>query len=236
MRDFQSFPDNFRALVFGSSGGIGGAVCEILERSPKCAHVERVSRAGDRPFDLTDETSLAELADSMRREGEVFHLIFDATGTLTIDGKGPEKALSALDPDLLAKTFAINAIGPALLFKHCARLLPRGGKSVFATLSARVGSIGDNRLGGWYGYRAAKAALNQIVRSASIEIARSRPEAVCLALHPGTVETELSRPFSRGRFTHGPLEAAARLLEVVDLSTAEQTGTFQAYNGETIPW
>lgn len=166
----------------------------------------------------------------------MFHLIFDATGTLTIDGHGPEKSLAALDPGRMAKAFAINTIGPALLFKHFAPLLPIEGKSVFATLSARVGSISDNQLGGWYAYRASKAALNQIVKNAAIEIARKRPGAICLALHPGTVETSLSRSYSRNRYTHSPQEAAQQLLEVLDNATSDKTGTFLAYDGSPISW
>jgi NAD(P)-dependent dehydrogenase (short-subunit alcohol dehydrogenase family) len=160
-------------------------------------------------------------------------LIIDATGTLTVDGTGPEKRLADLDPAVLARAFAINAIGPALLIKHFADLLPRSGKSVFATLSARVGSIGDNRLGGWYAYRASKAALNQLLHTAAIEIARKRPGAVLLALHPGTVRTPLSTPIV-GAAGLSPAEAAAKLLQVIEKAT--ETGTFLDQNGKTVPW
>ncbi|MEM7190474.1 MAG: SDR family oxidoreductase [Pseudomonadota bacterium] len=165
-----------------------------------------------------------------------FDLIFDATGALTIDDQGPEKALKVIDAEAMAAQFAINAIGPALALKHYDRLMPRHGRSVFATLSARVGSIGDNRLGGWISYRAAKAALNQIVHTASIEIARKRPEAIVVALHPGTVATPLSKPFSGQRKTFMPEEAAAKLLAVLDGLRPEDNGSFFAYDGSRITW
>ena len=149
----------------------------------------------------------------------------------------PERSWRHLDPGALAHNFAINAIGPALLVKHFLPQLARREKAVFACLSARVGSIGDNRLGGWYGYRAAKAALNQILHTAAIELARSHPESVCIALHPGTVESALSSPFSRaGLDVQPPALAGARLLSVIDQLTAEQSGSFIDYKGAPIVW
>lgn len=164
-----------------------------------------------------------------------FDLIFDATGALEINGTGPEKSLVALDPAVMAQSYMINAIGPALLLKHFIELLPRTGRCAFATLSARVGSIGDNRLGGWYAYRASKAALNQLMHSAAIEVARKRPEAVILCLHPGTVATKLTTGYARGH-THTPTQAAMRLLEVIDASGPNQSGGFYAYDGSEIVW
>ena len=123
-----------------------------------------------------------------------------------------------------------------LLLKHFRNLLPREERAVFATISARVGSIGDNQLGGWYSYRASKAALNMFVKTASIEIARKRPQAICLALHPGTVRTDLSEPFAGKRSLMEPVEAATRLLSVIDYSTSRDTGSFIAYDGSLIPW
>ena len=134
----------------------------------------------------------------------------------------------------MARAFAINAIGPALLLKHFTELLPRSGRCVFATLSARVGSIGDNGLGGWYSYRASKAALNQLLRTAAIEVARRRPQAVLLALHPGTVRTALSGPFTRPDQGLTPEEAALRLLLVMD--AAQHTGSFLDQDGLTVAW
>jgi NAD(P)-dependent dehydrogenase (short-subunit alcohol dehydrogenase family) len=163
--------------------------------------------------------------------------VFDATGFLHGNGLSPEKALSAVTPDHLAHAFAVNTIGPALLMKHFLPLLPRQGKSVFASLSAKVGSIGDNQLGGWYSYRASKAALNQLVHTAAIELARRKPEAVCVALHPGTVDTGLSSDFAKsGLSVQQPADAAARLLSVIDRLTAADTGGFFDYRGDPLPW
>jgi len=154
-------------------------------------------------------------------------------------GRGPEKRLADLDPAALAQAFAVNAIGPALVLKHFAPQLPREGKAVLAVLTARVGSISDNRSGGWYGYRAAKAAANQLVRTAAIEIGARRPNAICVALHPGTVDTALSAPFQRNvpegkLFT--PDFAAERLLAVIDGLTTADSGGFFAWDGEAIPY
>ena len=163
--------------------------------------------------------------------------LFDASGFLHGGRFQPEKSWRDLDPAHLAHNFAVNAIGPALLMKHFLPLLPRNGKAVFATLSAKVGSIGDNQLGGWYGYRAAKAALNQLVHTAAIELKRSRPQAICVALHPGTVDTHLSAPFSKaGLAVRPPEEAASDLLAVIDGLKPEQTGGFFDYRGDSLPW
>ena len=137
----------------------------------------------------------------------------------------------------MARSFALNAIGPALIMKHVLPLLPREGKAVFATLSARVGSIGDNRLGGWYSYRASKAALNQLVRTASIELRCRQPEAICVALHPGTVDTPLSSPFSKADLdVQSPELAAKRLLAVIARLESNDSGGFFDHSGEPVPW
>ncbi len=227
-----SLPSDYRALVFGSSGGIGGAVAAALEGDPRCAEVVGLSRRDG--FDLEDEASIAGAAE--RLAGQAFDLLFDATGALVIDGAGPEKALRGIDPEAMARQFAVNAIGPALILKHFTPLMPRGQRALFGTLSARVGSIGDNRLGGWISYRAAKAALNQIVRTAAVEVARQRPEAVLAALHPGTVETRLSDPFAGSRDRLTPAASAAALLSVLDGLSPRQSGGFFAYDGQAIEW
>lgn len=232
----DSLKDGFAALVIGSSGGIGAALVDELDAMPRCGGVVSLSRASHPSFDLTNEASIAAIADEWKSAGRKFDLVFDATGALTIQGEGPEKSLTALNGETMAQAFAVNVIGPALLLKHFAPMLATDTRSVFATLSARVGSIGDNRLGGWYSYRASKAALNQIVKTGAIEIARKFPDAVCLALHPGTVETPLTRPFARGRFTHSPREAARNLVRVIDQAGPEQSGSFLAYDGSVIPW
>lgn len=229
-------PDGSLAVIIGAHGGIGSALSGIL--SSQYAQVQTVplGRRTDPPLDLTDEASIAAAAAHCASLGEV-RLVFDATGYLHDDAHQPEKSWRSLSAEGLAKAFALNAIGPALLMKHFLPLLPRDGKSVFATLSARVGSIGDNQLGGWYGYRASKAALNQLVRSAAIELRRRHPQAVCVALHPGTVETSLSAPFAKsGLDVQTPAEAAGRLLQVVDGLEAGQSGSFFDHHGAPVPW
>jgi NAD(P)-dependent dehydrogenase (short-subunit alcohol dehydrogenase family) len=216
-----------RTLILGASGGIGAALLAATGGMG----------LGRPTIDLLDEATIAAAADALQPQGP-FDRIIDATGALTIDGVGPEKRLADLDPAILAKAFAINAIGPALLLKHFVALLPRQGRCVFATLSARVGSIGDNRLGGWYSYRASKAALNQMVRTAAIEVARRRPEAVVLALHPGTVRSGLSAAFIGPDQGLTPEESAARLLAVMDAAMAggAPSGSFLDHMGKIVPW
>jgi hypothetical protein len=162
-----------------------------------------------------------------------------ATGTLQPGGRAPEKSFRNLDVEALVEAFRVNAAGPALVARHVLPLLPRDGRSVFAALSARVGSIGDNRLGGWHAYRASKAALNMIVRTLAVELARTRPEAICVALHPGTVDTDLSRPFQKG-VPEGrlltPAQSAERLTAVLDGLTPGDSGGFFAWDGKPIPW
>lgn len=217
-----------RVLLVGASGGIGSALAAALSKTD----LTMLSRSRD-GFDLTNEASIA--AAAARIEAPL-DLIIDATGALEIDGAVPEKALDDIDPAAMAAQFALNAIGPALLLKHFAPKLATSRRAVFATLSARVGSIGDNRLGGWYGYRASKAALNQIVRTAAIEIARRRPQAVVLALHPGTVETVLTAGYLGRHPAVTPTRAAAYLLEVVAKIGPEDSGGFFAWDGKPIPW
>jgi NAD(P)-dependent dehydrogenase (short-subunit alcohol dehydrogenase family) len=233
----DSFPPGGLAVVAGATGGIGRAMAEALEASGRFAAVIRAARQGDPPLDVTDEATVARLAASLRADGRPLRLVVAATGFLHGGGAAPEKALRELDAARLAHSFAVNAIGPALLMKHLLPLLPREGKSVYAAISARVGSIADNHLGGWYGYRASKAALNQFVRTAAVEIARSRPAAVCVALHPGTTDTALSAPFSRaGLEVRPPAVAAGDLLAVIDRLNAADTGSFLDHRGNTIPW
>ncbi len=215
-----------RTLVLGCSGGVGAAITAA-------AQATGLSRTSDPPVELTDEPSIAAAVARLRHLAP-FTRIVDATGALTIDGHGPEKRLADLEPQAMARAFAVNTIGPALLIKHFADLLPRQGRCVFATLSARVGSIGDNRLGGWYSYRASKAALNQILRTAAIEVARRRPEALLLAMHPGTVRTRLAAAFTAPEQGLTPEESAARLLAVMDAAT--RSGVFLDQNGAEIPW
>ncbi|WP_058086391.1 SDR family NAD(P)-dependent oxidoreductase [Aquabacterium parvum] len=228
-------------LVIGASGGLGGAFVEAAAQRWPQAEVMALSRQSTPALDLLDEASLRVCAQAVQARlhetGRSLDLVIDATGWLHGNGWMPEKSWRQLDPAHLAHQFAVNATGPALLMKHFLPLLPRQQRAVFATLSAKVGSIGDNRLGGWWGYRAAKAALNQFVRTAAIELARSHPQAICVALHPGTVDTALSQPFSHtGLTVRSPAEAAERLLAVIDGLGTGHTGGFLDHTGEPLPW
>lgn len=235
-----------QAVVFGASGGIGGAIVTQLAADPSIARIyagsRRPSASADGklvPFalDLTDETSIAAAAATV--EGPV-DLAFVATGMLhRPGGPSPEKALRALDGAAMAELFAVNAIGPALIAKHFAPLLPRDRRGVFAALSARVGSIADNRLGGWHSYRASKAALNMLMVNLAIELRRTHPQAVVAALHPGTVDTDLSVPFQRGLAPEKLFDtkrSAGYLLEVLNKLTPEESGGLFAWDGARIPY
>lgn len=225
------------AVVVGASGGIGKAVLAQLAAGGVFNHVIGLGRGTTPPLDLTSEATIAAAAHEVTALGGEVRLVVVATGILQAGGFSPEKSLRQLDPAQLAYLFAVNAIGPALLMKHFLPLLPRDGKSVFATLSAKVGSIGDNQLGGWYSYRASKAALNQLVHTAAVELKRRLPEAICVALHPGTVATNLSSPFAKsGLDVQTPEVAAERLLRVIDNLTPADTGGFFDYRGQRLPW
>jgi len=231
------FPPGGIAVVFGASGGVGHALTSRLQGHPGFSRVSGYSRSGTIAFDLGVESSIEAVAADVGRSGADLRLLIDATGVLEGDGCVAEKSWRQLDPAAMSRAFMVNAIGPALLMKHFLPMLPREGKCVFATLSARVGSIGDNRLGGWYSYRASKAALNQIVRTAAIELRRTRRDAICVALHPGTVETRLSGNFSKsGLEVQSPDEAAAHILAVLDALTPISSGEFMDQKGRTIDW
>ena len=230
----RSLRDGYQALVIGASGAIGSAWLQALQADPRCARVVGVSRHSEPGLNLEDEASIAACAGALFSQCP-FHLVLDATGALTIDGRGPEKRLDELNPQALARAMQVNAIGPALLLKHLAPLMATGERVVWAKLSARVGSIEDNRKGGWYGYRASKAALNQLLQTAAIEIARRRPEAVIAALQPGTVRSALSRPFV-GEQAMEPADSAQRLLAVIDALPATGRAHFVDHQGQAIPW
>ena len=217
-----------RALVIGASGGIGAALAGALEA--RGAAVTRLSRRDD-GLDLLDPEAVER---AMAGLGGPFDLILLATGILAPAGRAPEKALAQVDAAAMAEVLQVNAVGPALILRHAPRLLPRRGRSALGVLSARVGSIGDNRLGGWHAYRASKAALNQVVRGAAVELARTHPEAVVAALHPGTVETAFTAAYAPAHGKVGPAEAAGRLLAVMDGLT--ETGTFRDAEGREVPW
>lgn len=224
-----SWPSMENALIIGASGGIGAAIA--ASAAARGATVTRLSRRDD-GLDITDEDSIADRLGAL--DGP-FDLIFVATGALVLGGQGPEKSLKALKADTMARHFATNAIGPALVLKHGLRLMPRDRRAVFAALSARVGSIGDNGLGGWHSYRASKAALNQLIHGGAIELARSHRHAIAVCLHPGTVATGFTAGFpDHEKVT--PEQAAENLLNVVADLTPDQTGGFFDYAGKSIPW
>lgn len=218
-----------RSLVVGASGGIGAALVAALGAR---GEVVGLSRRDD-GLDVTDEASVVRLLGALTGP---FDLVVVATGALVLDGVGPEKTLKAVTAAGLAAQFAVNAIGPALVMKHALRLLPRDRVARLAVLSARVGSIGDNALGGWYGYRAAKAALNQLLRTASVEATRSHPLSVLVALHPGTVETALAPAQRAGHPAVAPAVAAGHLLDVLDRLGPADTGGFLDWQGKVVPW
>lgn len=233
------------AVVIGRSGGIGAALAAGLVEAGFArvvglsrTHAASIAGVEDGRLDLDDEGSIAAAASGLGRALPV-RLVVVATGRLSGEGTLPEKSLAALEPGALARAFQVNAIGPALCGKHFLPLLAREGRAVFACLSARVGSLADNRLGGWHGYRASKAALNMIVRNFAIETARRHPSQVCVCLHPGTVETGLSAPFRRGLADGqlaSPSVAAANLIRVMDGVGPDRSGTCLAWDGTTVPF
>ena len=229
--------DNSAAIVIGATGGIGAALCDELDAGGQYSRVYRFSRRGDTPLDVCNEASICAAAEKVKADGMNPTLTIVATGKLHGGGMMPEKGLSALDADAMLESFKVNTIGPALVLKHFLPLLSKRGRSVVAILSARVGSIGDNRLGGWYSYRASKAAVNQIVRTASTELSRRAKDAICVALHPGTVDTGLTRPFVKsGLEVQVPDLAARRLLDVIAALKPADSGNFFDHRGERIIW
>ena len=233
---------NGSAVVIGATGGIGRAMVERIVSGGTFETVWAVSRSGadvagaqGLAADLEDESSLARAAERIG-QGAAPTLIVLATGVLH-DGFQPERSLRQLDADHMLRDYRINAIGPALAAKHLLPLMPRDRRAVFAALSARVGSIGDNRLGGWHAYRASKAALNMILRNLAIEMARSHPQAVIAGLHPGTVDTGLSAPFQKG-VAEGRLftadHSAERLLAVLSGLTPADSGGVFAWDGARV--
>ncbi|MEL6503301.1 MAG: SDR family NAD(P)-dependent oxidoreductase [Pseudomonadota bacterium] len=219
-------------IIIGATGGIGSAFVEEAQARYPTARINGLSRSTG--FDLTKEAAIAAAAE---QAGKDIDLVIVATGLLHGDQFGPEKSLKDLNADTLAQVFAINTFGPALVMKHFLPRMAKDRRSVFAALSARVGSVSDNRIGGWYGYRAAKAALNQMIRTASIEHARRWKEGVVVGLHPGTVDTDLSKPFQRhvaeGKlFT--PAHSASAMLDVLEGLKTSHTGRVFDFAGEEV--
>jgi len=218
------------ALIIGASGGIGSAIVQALKG--RGVEVTALSRR-DTGLDVTDEASVSAAMGALEPG---YDLILVATGALVIDGAEPEKTLRRVTAQAMADQFALNCIGPSLVLKHSLRLMPRERACVFAALSARVGSIGDNALGGWYSYRTAKAALNQMIHSGAIELARSHRKAVCVALHPGTVATRFTEKYAADHDTVPAGQAAANLLRVIDGLTPAETGQFLDWQGKQVAW
>jgi NAD(P)-dependent dehydrogenase (short-subunit alcohol dehydrogenase family) len=232
--DLSSFPNGFRALVIGASGGIGQAMMQHLTNAPHCAEVVGLHRLSEPRIDFNNEASIASAADALRGSGK-FHLIINAAGLLHSTAFSPEKKLGDLNYAQLEATFRVNTFGPALVLRHFASLLATE-RAVLALISAKVGSIEDNRLGGWYSYRASKAALNMLLKTAAIELKRSNPKAVLVSLHPGTVNTGLSKPFKGKQIGRLPSEAARDMLATLDRLGSADSGRFIAYNGARLPW
>jgi NAD(P)-dependent dehydrogenase (short-subunit alcohol dehydrogenase family) len=230
----DSLPENFQALVIGASGAIGAAFVDALTGSPRCAAVHGLHRGSTPPIDFSDEASIAAAAQALA-SGPRFHLVINAAGLLHNDKFMPEKRLADLTMAQMQATFEANAFGPALVMRHFVPLLA-SERALMVMLSAKVGSIGDNRLGGWYSYRASKAALNMLVRTAAIEVARTQENTVLVAMHPGTVSSHLSKPFKGetiGRTAH---EAVADMLGIIDTLAPADSGSFRSYQGEVLPW
>ena len=228
-----SLDDGYRALVIGASGALGTAFCELLRQDPRCAGVRALGRRTVPELDLERPETIASAATELAAEAP-YHLIVHAAGLLHREGIKPEKSISALEPEALQAVFQVNTLGPAIVLRDFLPLLaPRGA---MAMLSAKVGSIGDNRLGGWYAYRASKAALNMLIKTAAIELARTRPHSRLLSLHPGTVVSGLSDPFRVADSARPADVAAARLLTLIDQLTPADSGHFFAYDGQRLPW
>lgn len=245
--EMKSMGSKLSVAVFGASGGIGQCFVTAFAEDEAVRAVHAFSRSPEKsvspavsshPFDLLDEGSIEHAAELVSRSGPL-HLVIVATGLLQDGDTTPEKRAHDLSPSAMERLFQINAIGPALIAKHFLPLLERERKSVFAALSARVGSIEDNQLGGWHSYRASKAALNMFVKNHAIELAYRNTNAVCVALHPGTVATSLSEPFQRNvpaekLFT--PDHAVAQMLTVIDSLTPADSGGLFAWDGQRIPY
>ena len=243
MTGMTSLHPGYRGVIIGAGGGIGSAMAARLAGDPTCGTLHCVSRSGDagpdaairHAADLTDATSLARAAAAIGADGPI-DLIFIASGLLHRGAAvQPEKSWKAIDADAFATLFAVNATGPMLALQALLPHVPRDRRTLIGVIGARVGSIGDNRLGGWYGYRASKAALAMLLRTLSIELARTHPQLAALMLHPGTVDTALSEPFQRGvTKLLTPDESAGAMLGVLNAATPEQSGQQRDWQGELV--
>ena len=247
-RQCMGFSKPITAIVIGARGGIGAAFADAIEQSHPSNVVWRTARdataltghnTNTESLDLTNEGSIISFVTRLKDEGVQPDVVINCTGLLHSSTVDPEKTWRHLDIDTMRRVFDVNTFGVALLGKHLLPLMPRKQRSVFATLSARVGSIGDNRLGGWYSYRASKAAQNMIVKTLALEASRRWKQLICVALHPGTVDSELSAPFSSRVPEHKlftPVQSCGYLMDVIQQLTAEQTGGFFAWDGQAIEY
>lgn len=231
----HSLPDGYTALVIGASGTIGRAFRDAIAADPACANVYEVSRSTHPGFDLADPAQFADVFSAVP-VGQPLSLVIDATGLLSADSAGPEKSLAAVRHENLHRLMQTNAVGPLMLVRELAPRLARG-RCLYGKLSARVGSISDNRLGGWYSYRASKAALNMLLQTAAIELQRRLPGLVVAAMQPGTVRSPLSQRFvSPATDTVSPEEAARGLLAALDAMEPGPGARFVDYRGLVVPW
>jgi len=227
-------PNPFRALIIGSSGTIGSAFVELFKNNPSCSGVAGIHRHSEHPLDYQNPASIEASANALAAAGP-FQLIINTIGVLHSKDWMPEKKLDDLNAEQLLELFKINAIGPALSIRHFSKLLdPKN--SILVTLSAKVGSIEDNRLGGWYSYRASKAALNMLIKTASIEWARTKPNTALIAMHPGTVNSGLSKPFRGEQIGRPANDAVADMFQAIESLKKEDSGSFISYSGERLPW
>jgi NAD(P)-dependent dehydrogenase (short-subunit alcohol dehydrogenase family) len=224
------------AVVIGNSGSIGSAIeKELSDQGFK--NIIGFNRSSSPRLDLLNEETIAQSAQFIKDQNTPVSLVFDATGLLHDDNNMPEKTYKNIDQIFMRKNFEINVMGPALIMKYFLPLLDKEEKSIFASISAKVGSISDNRYGGWYSYRASKAALNQMIKTASIEMKMKNQNAICLAIHPGTVESKLSKPFQKNDLTiQSPQESASNIFKILTLSTSKDTGSFYNWDGKIIDW
>ena len=251
MNDFVGISDLDMAVIIGARGGIGEAFVESIIQTTSTTKIIATSRNEEwcqapctgrvhrQSLDVTDEQSISALAEHLKAQSQNPKLIVNCTGILHRHDARPERTWREFDLDWMRAVFDVNALGTGLLVKHLIPLMPRTGRAIFVTLSARVGSIADNRLGGWYSYRASKAAQNMIMKTASIESRYRRPELILASLHPGTVDTDLSAPFTARvqpdkLFT--PAFSCERLSEVMRSLTPADSGDFFAWDGSTIQW
>ena len=224
------------AVIVGGTGAIGNAIANELEKLG-FKEVLKIGTKTNPSIDFNDENTIIKTKEFIKNKNKPISILFDATGILHHDDSMPEKTLKSIDINFAKKNFLINSIGPALLIKHFVPLLDSENKSVFATLSAKVGSISDNGFGGWYSYRASKAALNQLIKTASIEMKVKNKQAIFLALHPGTVKSNLSQPFQKTNLKiQEPEESAKHLVKIINSVDQSQTGKFFNWDGSELPW